>query len=236
MRFWLAIQCAIVLGYFVLALLFWGNLAILFLSMALVPLFVFFRLEHIAMATGIVERGDLRVVSVFLLWIGVLLAVLPYVFTEIYWHAKELLFQPGQTHMFWEFGRIVFVASGVVVVLVASVIPWLKLINRHKGTLTLLSSYNLVVCDLNSAYSLFKTMCVSILAMVLTFGLVTGIAALLVWFGGYTSAEVFDEPSLTLQYQMMIGGFLLSLVPVYFMTHLWRQDALVRALASDAAG
>jgi len=59
-------------------------MAILFLPMVIVPLFIFFRLEHLAMGNGFVRQTDLRLLTVFLVWIGVLLVVLPYTLTEIF--------------------------------------------------------------------------------------------------------------------------------------------------------
>lgn len=72
--------------------------------------------------------------------------------------------------------------------------------------------------------------------MFLALGLAFAIGAVLVWFGGYSSAEVFDYPSLTVQYQLMIGGFLLMLVPAYILTCLWwRRDTLVTTLTNGAS-
>lgn len=234
MRMWLGIQSAIVLAYFALTLLFWGEFAILYLSMALVPLFIFMRVERLAMSSGIVMRSDVQVVSLFLLWVGVLLAVIPYVMTELYWHTKELLFQPGRGNLFWEFGLIIFVVSGIHLAWFGSLGLWTSLKNRHKGVQTLLSSFNSVV--FGSLKSPTKIACIAILAMILTGGLVLGVGALLVWFGGYSMVAVFNEPSTRLQYLMVVGGFLLALFPVYYMTRLWwRHDLLAMALASGTS-
>ena len=233
MQYWLWIQCLIVLGYFVLTVLFWGGMVILFLSMATVPLFIFFRLEHIAMARGFVTNSDVRKIATSLLWIGILLAVLPYVLTEIYWHTKETFFGPGRTHLFWEFGRIAFAVTGVSLAWVTRIVVR----PRHEGAPKLISSFTSVVVETRPTLWPLKLYCLAILAMFLTLGLAFGVAALLLIFGGYTSAEIWDEPSYTLQYTMLVGGFLLSLVPVYYMTCLWwRKVALATALASDDDG
>lgn len=235
MKLWLGIQIFIVLGYFALTLLFWGDIAILFLSMATVPLFIFIRMEYLAMLSGLVARSDFQVVSLFLLWLGVLLVVLLYLLTEAYWHSKELLFQPGRGNLFWEIGRIAFVVTGISLAWRASVVARSYLQNRHEGVRTLVSSFNSVVFGSNvQKSSPMKLAYVAILAMILTGGLAFGVGALLVWFGGYSMVEIFDEPTIGMQHLMMIGGFLLGLFPVYFMTSLWwRHDLLASALQSE---
>lgn len=82
----------------------------------------------------------------------------------------------------------------------------------------------------------FKLVGIAILAMFLALGLAFAIGTVLVWFGGYSSAEVFDYPSLTLQYQLTTAGFLLVLVPTYILTCLWwRRDVLANALTNAAS-
>ena len=79
-----------------------------------------------------------------------------------------------------------------------------------------------------------KFTCTAILAMFITLGLTLGLGALLVLLGGYTYFEIFDEPSLTLQYLMLIGGLILSIVPVYYLTcSWWSRVALTAAVVSD---
>ena len=234
MKLWLGIQIFIVLGYFALTFLFWGNIAILFLSMAIVPLFIFIRMEHLAMVSGLAVRNDFKVVSIFTLWLGVLLVVFPYLLTEIYWHTKELFFQLGRGNLFWEFGRIAFVVTGVSLAWGVSVVPWTSLKNRHKGVVTLTSSFNSVVLGSNLPKRPMKLTIIVILAMTLTVGLGIGMGALLVWFGGYSMAAIFYEPTLVVQRLIMIGGLLLGLFPICFMTSLWwRKAQLVSALESD---
>lgn len=230
MRIWLGIQGAIVLAYFALTFLFWGEYVILFLSIALVPLFIFMRVERLAMVSEIVVSGDFQVVSLFLLLIGVLLAVIPYVMTELYWQLKELFFQPGRGNLFWGFGLIVFVVTGIHLAWFGSLGLWTSFKNRHKGVQTLLSAFNSIVL----AKRPMKITFVAILAMILTAGLGFGVGALLVWFGGYSISEIFYEPTIGMRRLMIIGGFLLGLFPVYFVTSLWwRKAQLASALESD---
>ncbi|MCY3541010.1 MAG: hypothetical protein OXH31_03775 [Gammaproteobacteria bacterium] len=231
MKTWLLIQSVIALGYFALTVLFWGAMAILFLPMVLVPLFIFFRLEHLANTNKLLGQIDLRLLTAFLIWIGVLLAVLPYVLSEIFWFAKELFFTPGRSNLFWMLGWVAFVVAGVQLAWTATLIPWTILKKRHNGLLTLTSSFNSVV---NVSGRPFKLVGVAILAMFLALGLAFAIGTVLVWIGGYSTAEVFDYPSLTLQYQLTTAGFLLVLVPTYVLTHLWwRRELLAHALQAN---
>ena len=201
--------------------------------MFVVSLFIFFRLEYLAMTNAFLSRIDIRLLTVFLVWIGVLLAVLPHTLTEIFWFARELFFQPGRSNLFWMLGWVVFVATGIQLAWIATLIPWTKLKNRHRGLLTVLSSFNSVV---NISGRPFKLVGVAILAMFLALGLAFAIGAVLVWFRGYSSTEVFDNPSLMLQYQLTTAGFLLVLVPAYVLTCLWwRRDVLVTALTDSAS-
>lgn len=234
MRMWLGTQFLIVIAVFTLAIVLWGNLIVLVLSMATVPLIMLARLQMIALARERVKRSDLRVVAAFMVWCGIALVVIPYVLTEGYWLIKESFFGLGR-NFFWELGRITFVVSGVLVIWLSfSVLVWTRVRSQHAGVQKLQSNFITHIGDITSLWQRMKFACLAILAMFITFGLTLGIGALLVLLGGYTSFEIFDEPSLTLQYLMLIGGLILSLFPVYYLTCVWwSKDALATTLVSD---
>lgn len=234
MRVWIGTQFLIVVAFFALAIVLWGNLTVLVLSMATVPLIMLARLQMIALARDRVKRSDLRVVAAFLVWCGVVLVVIPYVLTAGYWLVKESFFGLGR-NFFWELGRITFVVCAVLIIWLSfSVLVWDRVRSQHAGVQKLQSNFISHIGEITSLSKRMKFTCLAILAMFLTLGLTVGIGALLVLLGGYSSIEIFDEPSLTLQYLMLIGGLILSLFPVYYLTCVcWSKDALTTTLVSD---
>lgn len=234
MRMWLGTQFLIVIAVFALAIVLWGNLIVLILSMATVPLIMLARLQMIALAGDKVKRSDLRVVAAFLVWCGIALVVIPYVLTEGYWLVKESLFGPGRNFI-WELGRIVFIVSGVSIIWLSfSALVWAKVRSQHAGVQKLQSNFFTHIGEITSLSKRMKFTCTAILAIFITLGLTLGLGALLVLLGGYTSFEIFDEPSLTLQHLMLISGLILSILPVYYLTCVWwSKDALATALVSD---
>ena len=233
MKTWLLIQAVTALGYFALAALFFGTMAFVFLPAALIPLLIFYRLEYLATTNGILEQIDLRLLTAFLAWVGVLLVVIPYALTEIFWFAKEFFFQPGRSNLFWSLGWIAFVTIGVQFAWTATLNPWTKIKKRHNALLTLTRSFNSIT---NVPGRPIKIVSVAFVAVVIWLGFTTAIAAALVWLGGYSSAEVFDDPGLVLQYQLMTAGLLLTSVPAYGLAcYSWQRDVLVNALTKGAS-
>ena len=234
MRMWLGTQFLIVIAVVALAIVLWGNLIVLILSMATVPLIMLARLQMIALAGDKVKRSDLRVVAAFLVWCGIALVVIPYVLTEGYWLVKESLFGPGRNFI-WELGRIVFIVSGVSIIWLSfSALVWAKVRSQHAGVQKLQSNFITHIGEITSLSKRMKFTCIAIIAMFITLGLTLGLGALLVLLGGYTSFEIFDEPSLTLQYLILIGGLILSLFPVYYLTCVWwSKEVLAATLVSD---
>lgn len=230
MRFWLATQYLIVIGYFLLTLFLWGPMAALALSFVTVPLIAFFRLELVAVRTCLVTQGDLQSLALFLLTLGGSLAVLPFVLSEIF----ESLFGVGHENLFW-----------VIVVVVGNLflITWCMrnfkssfVRTGHEGVLRLYSSFVAVVYLMDILSRPIKFTGLLTLAMTLWFGFACGIGGLLVLFGVRSVEETFIAPNLSMEYSMTIGGFLLSLIPIFYLTFWWwSKEALTEALVGEKA-
>lgn len=235
MRKWLGTQFLIVVAFSVLAFVLWGNVIVFFLSMATVPLIILARLQMIALARDQVRISDLRVVAAFLVWCGIALVVTPYVLTEAFWLIKESFFGLGRFNLFWELGRIAFVVIGVLIIWLSfSVDVWATVRNQHLGVEKLQSSFIAHIGVDTSIWKRMKFTALAILAMFITLGLTLGMGVLLVLLGGYSSVEIFDEPSLMLQHSMLTGGLIFSIFPVYWLTYVWwSKDVLATALVSD---
>ena len=152
MRQWLGTQLLIVIAVFALAIVLWGNLIVLILSMATVPLILLARLQMIALARERVKRSDLRMVAAFLVWCGIALVVIPYVLTEGYWLVKESLLGPGRNFI-WELGRIVFIVSGVSIIWLSfSALVWAKVRSQHAGVQKLYGRTFLLISERSPRY------------------------------------------------------------------------------------
>lgn len=152
MRQWLGTQFLIIVAIFALAIVLWGNLIVLILSMATVPLIMLARLQMIALAGDKVKRSDLRVVAAFLVWCGVALVIIPYVLTGAYWLVKESFFGLGRNFI-WELGRIVFIVSGVSIIWLSfSALVWAKVRSQHAGVQKLYGRTFLLISERSPRY------------------------------------------------------------------------------------
>ena len=238
MRSWLGTQYLIVIGYSVLTLIFWGPMAILAVAIVTVPLIAFFRLQHEAMRRGIVASEDFRVIAVFLLLLGALFAVIPFVLSEIFWFTKESLFDQGRGNLFWVLGR-----NALIVFAVYPLFTWCTRIfqlvverNGPEGVQQLKSSFVAVVWLLGILSRPIKFVGIVVLAMLLVLGFAFGIGGLLIVFGIYSVVETFVAPSFLVEYTMMVGGLLLSLTPIFYLTFWrWSKDVLADALVGEDA-
>lgn len=213
-------------------------MAVLAVAIVIVPLIAFFRLQHEAMRRGIVAREDVRLITVFLLLLGFVLAVVPFVLSEIYWLIKETLFDQGRGNLFWLIGRNALVVFGVSIPFVWCTRIFGSIIerNRLEGVQRLKSSFLAVVYLLGILSRPVKFVGIVVLACVLVVGVAFGIGGLLIVFGIYTVAETFFEPSLWVEFIMMVGGLLLSLIPIFYLTFWWwSKDVLVDALVGEDA-
>lgn len=236
MRYWLGTQYLIVIGYYVLTLFFWGPMAVLAVAIVTVALIAFFRLQHEAMRRGIIAREDGRMIAVFLLLLGFLLAVVPFVLSETYWLTKEKLFDQGRGNLFWVIGRNALVVFCVSIPFVWCTRIFGSIVERNGlwGVQRLKSSFLAVVYLLGVLSKPFKFVGIVVLAMLLVLGFAFGIGGLLIVFGGYTAVETFVEPRLWVEFIMMVGGLLLSLTPIFYLTFWWwSKDMLVDALAGE---
>lgn len=236
MRYWLGTQYLIVIGYSVLTLVFWGPMAVLAVAIVTVPLIAFFRLQHEAIRRDIVATEDIRMIALFLLILGFLLAVVPFVLSEIYWLSKETLFDLGRGNLFWLIGRNAFVVLGVSIPFMWCARIFRSIIGRNgpEGVHRLKSSFMAVVWLLGVLSKPFRFVGIAVLAMLLVLGFAFGIGGLLIVFDGYTAAETFVEPSLWVEFIMMVGGLLLSLTPVFYLTFWWwPKDVLAYVLVGE---
>ena len=226
----------IVIGYSVLTLFFWGPMAVLAVGIVTVPLIAFFRLQHEAMRRDIVAREDIWVIAVFLLLLGFLLAVVPFVLSEFYWFTKETLFDQGRGNLFWLIGRNAFVVLGVSIPFTWCTRIFRSIIERNgpEGVHRLKSSFMAVVWLLGVLSKPYKFVGIVVLALLLVIGFAFGIGGLLIVFGVYTTAETFFEPSPWVEFIMMVGGLLLSLTPIFYLTFWWwPKDMLADALVGE---
>lgn len=238
MRSWLGTQYLIVIGYSVLTLFLWGPMVVLAIAIVSVPLSAFFRLQHEAMRRGIVAREALRVITVFLLLLGALIAVLPFVLSEIFWFTKETLFDQGRESLFWRMGRNAFVVIGIYIPYAWCTRIFQSIVERKgpEGVQQLKSSFLAVVWLMGILSKPFKFVGIVVLALLLVVGVAFGIGGLLILLGIYSAVETFVEPSLRVEYTMMVGGLLLSLTPIFYLTFWWwSKDVLADALVGEDA-
>lgn len=231
-RIWITIQYLIVIAYFIFTVLVWGPMVVLALAIVTVPLIAFLRLEHTAVRLGIATQEDLRTLAVVFLVLGSFLAVLPYILSEMYWFLKEALFGVGRANLFWLTGRNAF-----IIVVIPVPIAWCYRTFKSRvaragseGLQRLQSSFVAVVWLLGILSRPYKFIGLVVLANFFVVGFAFGIGGVLVLFGNYSLEQTFFEPSIRIEFFMMVCGLLISLVPIYFLTcWWWKKESLVEA-------
>ena len=235
MRLWIGIQILLVLMFFALATVIWGPLTPLFLSVLIFPLVMFARVQHTIWTSGVAVTNDFRVVALFLAWCGLCFVVLPVGLQALFWQIKENLLGIQRNDAFWTFGRLTFIATGVALTW-SGVFVFSKLRTRYAPVEKIRSNYfsallRGILCVVDKP---FKCTCITCLTIFLTLALAFCFGTLLFVFGGFSAAEIYEEPTVGLQYTMVGGGFLLTLILVYYLTLLWWPRAsLTTSIVSD---
>ena len=224
MRLWIGMQLWIVLVFFALATIIWTPSVIVVLSLFTFPLVMLVRVQHAISASGLSEPRDFRVVALFLAWCGLCNVVFPFVLQELYWLIKDSLFGTGRNDSLWSwiFEQSTFVAIGVALTC-CGVIVWVVLRNRDATVEEIRSSYfsSLLRGFLSVVAKPIKFLSVAVFTPLLTLALAFSFGTLLFVFGGFSASEIYEEPSINLQYTMLVGGFLLTIIAIFFLTVLW---------------
>ncbi len=233
MRYWLGFHLLIVLGYFALAFVLWGPYAMVGLSLSTGLLCIYFRTAFAVLSRELMHKKDLWVVAKFLLCLGILLVVLPYLLNELISYLEGVIFGPDGITV--ELVRVAFVGAGVGFVYSLLFIRWVRSRSRSVGVQTLHKAFFAVV----SKSTLIKALGLFVLPIFLALGLAVVVAISFVLFGDFSWTEILGEASVDLavelEYAFMVGGLLLSFIPMYYLTCLWwSRDTLTTALAKEA--
>lgn len=233
MRYWLGFHLLIVLGYFGLAFAFWGPYVMVGLSLSTGLICIYFRVELAALSRDMMHKKDLWVVTTVLLFLGILLVVLPYLLNELFSYLKGVIFRSDRINV--ELIRVAFVGAGVGVVYSLLFIRWVRSRSRSVGVQTLHKAFFAVV----GKSTFVKALGLFFLPLILAIGLAVVVAISFVLFGDFSWGEIFGEASVDLavelEYAFLVGGVLLSFIPMYYLTRLWwSRDTLTEALAKEA--
>ncbi|MCY3628363.1 MAG: hypothetical protein OXG88_12105 [Gammaproteobacteria bacterium] len=237
---WIKIQYLIVALYFALAIVIWGMIdwpsLILFFGLFALPLFLFFRLQHLANTRRLLSKKSLQTISLCLLFIGFFFVVLTAILKLTYWVILDSLFGVNQDkqHILWAIGQGVFLVLGFIIVASLVMHWWLHKFSDEEVRSELRELGGIIF----ELLKIWKVVLFCIFTMLITVLSFCAFGGLCVLFELYSFSEVFDTwdaGNESKRYVLPLGTFVLSLVPIYYLSHLMYPKVQLTALF-DAGG